>query len=222
MSLIDIVLPRRCTFCQKPGSPGMCDDCRRTLPWVTEQESGCLAPLVYKDSVRSALIRLKFSSSAYAADTFGVLMARCFLASGKRKPDAVTWVPSSFLRKRKRGYDQARLLAKAVSKELGIPLRGYIKKTRHTVSQSRLGGLERRENVSGAFKIVRNAEGKRLLLIDDIKTTGATLEECGKLLTQAGASGVELLVAAVNKRHWSNAPERAGAGTNYGRIDKGG
>ena len=107
--------------------------------------------------------------------------------------DLVTWVPLSRRRLRERGYDQARLLAKATAKELGLPLTPTLHKQRNTQPQSGTGdAAKRRANITGAYRMKRGADvaGKRVLLIDDIVTTGATLSECARVLGKAGAEQV--------------------------------
>jgi predicted amidophosphoribosyltransferase len=102
-------------------------------------------------------------------------------------------VPLSLLRLRKRGYSQSRLLAQAVAKELGLPLERLLRKRTHRPAQSGLrDAAARRANVSGAFAPCRGAEieGKTVLLIDDVITSGATLSECSRVLLTAGAERV--------------------------------
>lgn len=107
--------------------------------------------------------------------------------------DVLTWVPISPLRMLQRGYDQTELLALAVGQELGtVPCR-CLRKIRHTRTQSSLNrASQRRANVSGAYRVCNTAtiQGKRVLLLDDIITTGATLSECAKTLLVAGANEV--------------------------------
>ena len=118
--------------------------------------------------------------------------------------DVLTWVPVSPLRKWIRGYDQAELLARAVGRELDmVPVR-TLKKIRHNRRQSRItDDARRRANVLGAYRVVNSAEvsGKRVLLLDDIYTTGATVGECARVLRTEGAKEVHCAaVAAARKR----------------------
>jgi len=112
--------------------------------------------------------------------------------------DVLTWVPISRIRKWRRGYDQVELIATAVGSELGIVPVSTVRKQRNNRPQSRLGDVARRRaNVLGVYQIVDPAliEGKRILLLDDIITTGATVGECARLLLTAGAK--EVFCAAV-------------------------
>ena len=116
--------------------------------------------------------------------------------------DYITWVPVSTRRKWERGYDQVELLAKALSKELSVPVIATLKKHRHTQAQSGIrDDSVRKANVLGAYKILPGSDiaGKTFLLIDDVITTGATASECAKTLLTAGAK--EIYCAAVASAH---------------------
>ena len=117
--------------------------------------------------------------------------------------DVLTWVPISSLRKFSRGYDQSQLLAQAVGRELGMTPVRTLKKIRNNPRQSRIkGAAQRRANVLGVYQI-REREavaGKRVLLLDDILTTGATAGECARMLLTAGAKEVHCAVVAAARK----------------------
>ena len=106
--------------------------------------------------------------------------------------DMVTWAPVSGLRKFRRGFDQSQLLARTVGRELGIPVRGLLKKRRNNRPQSTLRAESRRKNVQGIYRYAGDVPltGERILLIDDVFTTGSTAEECARVLLAAGAGSV--------------------------------
>ena len=110
--------------------------------------------------------------------------------------DAVVAVPSTALRNRDRGYDPAALLAEEVARELGRPFRPLLSRVREAPPQSRVPASGRLANVRGAFASSPRARGLRLLLVDDVMTTGATAFEAARALGSAGASAVALLVLA--------------------------
>ena len=121
-------------------------------------------------------------------------------ADGWEDTDILTWVPISRRRKRVRGYDQTEILARVVSRELGIPLTATLKKVVHTRPQSTMGSISHRKaNILGAFEAADPASlrGKRILLLDDIVTTGATASEAARVLLTAGAKEVKLATLAV-------------------------
>ena len=124
------------------------------------------------------------------------------LLEEEREFDVLTWVPVSPLRRLTRGYDQVELLAKAVGKELGAAPVSTLKKIRHNRRQSGIHSeAERKANVLGAYRVV-NPEilrGKRIVLLDDVLTTGATAGECARMLLTAGAKEVHCAVIAARR-----------------------
>ena len=129
---------------------------------------------------------------------FGLLMAQCARDQGL-EAELVTWAPLSRKRRRKRGFDQGELLARTVGECLALPVLPLLEKSRHTVPQSSLpDGAARRANALGAYSLLPGGriEGRRVLLVDDVVTSGATLSECARLLCQGGAKQVLCLTLA--------------------------
>lgn len=152
----------------------------------------------YKDDVRRSLLRFKFYNARSYAAVYGKLLAMRLLQSQSEGIDILTWVPIAPLRRLQRGYDQVELIARAVGNELGITPARTLRKIRNTPPQSGLqNAAARRANVLGAYRIVSPQElsGKRVVLLDDIITTGATASECARMLLTAGAK--EIFCAAV-------------------------
>ena len=209
-AVLDLLFPPKCPFCQRlleDPRALLCPGCQRKLPWLTGRQGerrvdfadSCLSPLAYRDRVPDAVHRFKFSGVRAYALPFGTLMAQCARDGLEESPDLVTWAPLSRKRLRERGYDQAELLARQVGKLLKIPVVPLLKKTRHTAPQS---GLEeasaRRANALGAYELLPGdgATGKRVLLADDVVTSGATLSECARVLRQGGALRIDCLTLA--------------------------
>jgi ComF family protein len=205
MKIFQLLYPPKCAFCGQlleNAAEDICPACRAALPWTGTRAvtrgsffSACVSPLYYRDLARQGLLGFKFRRRSSAGRCFGRLMARCVREQLQTEADLVTYVPLSFLRLRKRGYSQSRLLAKALAAELGLPLAKLLRKQRHTKPLSRIRGEERRRAaVSGAFGLCRGAEeqmkDKCVLLVDDVITTGATLGECSRLLLTFGADRV--------------------------------
>jgi ComF family protein len=195
--MFDFIFPRRCVFCRCPGTDELCPNCKETLPWRSRTESGIIAPLYYRETVRFALHRYKFRGFTGYAVPFGRLMAQAVRDSGA-DVCTVTWIPCSFWRWWTRGYDQSEKLARAVGKELGLPVTRLLVRTRHRKPQTAMpdDGM-RWENVQGVFMAADSAEGLRILLIDDIHTSGATMDVCRSLLIKAGAESVIPCVLAI-------------------------
>ena len=190
--LLDLLFPPRCVFCGKllaTGERDFCARCQRELPWLegpAAEQTGeffslCAAPLRYQGVVRDSIRRYKFKGRQGYHKAYGKLVAQCVHDHLAGKYDLITWVPLSEKRKRERGYDQAFLLASAAALELGDVAVETLRKSRHTDAQSGLEGeAERQANVLGAYTAVdpELLAGKRVLLIDDVVTTGATFSEC--------------------------------------------
>lgn len=114
-----------------------------------------------------------------------------------KRADSIVPVPLFWWKRLRRGYDQAALLSATVSQELGIPITS-IRRTKNTKTQTRLDEQKRRENVMNAFTVrTDRVKDKSVLLIDDVLTTGATMNECARVLKQAGAKRVYSCVAAI-------------------------
>jgi ComF family protein len=209
--IANLLFPPKCPFCgQVLDEVGICAGCERDLPWTKGEETlrtgadglRCVAPLWYEALVRKGLLRLKFQGVSGAAEPMGGLVARCAAEEFSGAFDTVTWVPVSEKRLRKRGFDQAELLARRVGELSGIPVVDALEKTRETATQSLIEKpSERRANVLGAYRVREGAElqGKRVVLVDDVVTSGATLAECAACLRMAGAEQVIALTLACAK-----------------------
>ena len=211
--LLDLLFPRKCVFCRKllaPEEDGLCARCAAQLPY-TEGERAlqhgefwrlCASPFYYEGAVRESVHRFKFGGCRGYAGPYAAFMADCARAHFKDGFDLVTWAPVGAKRLRQRGYDQGALLAAAVGARMGIPVRATLRKTAENEPQSTRGTAEaRRANVLGvyAFRPDAGAEGLRVLLVDDVVTTGATLSECARVLRTGGASSVCCLTLARRK-----------------------
>ncbi|MBR6095810.1 MAG: ComF family protein [Oscillospiraceae bacterium] len=201
--LLDLLFPPKCAFCRrlvKSNNNLLCPACRANLPYTEDggAQHGdffrlCVSALYYEDRVREALLRYKFQGSSGYAGTFGRLLADCIRANLRGQYDLISWVPLSRERLRERGYDQAMLLAQAAALELQDVAVSTLDKVRNAEKQSGVGSAEkRRANISGAYRVAdaELIQGRRILLIDDIVTTGATLSECARTLLEGGASQV--------------------------------
>lgn len=202
-SFLDILFPPRCTFCRRflrSGEKRICGDCTAQLPYTTGggRQTGdfftvCVAPLYYEGHVRDSLLRFKFKDATSYAKAYGALLADCIRGELSGGYDLISWVPLSSKRLKERGYDQSMLLAMAAALELDDVAVCTLEKVRDVEKQSQMGSAEkRRANISGAYRAADRelVAGKRILLIDDIVTTGSTLSECARTLLEAGASAV--------------------------------
>lgn len=207
--LLDLLYPPKCPFCGRvleKGEEGLCGDCQQALPWTGPEECRdvefcdlCLSPLWYRDKVRDAVHRYKFGGGSVHAHLLGELMAQCLCDRQKRPAELITWIPLHPKSLRKRGFDQAELLALRVSELTGLPAVPTLKKVRQTETQSYIvGDAARRANVFGAYAVMPEADvaGRRVVLVDDVVTSGATLSEGAALLRESGAREVTGLTIA--------------------------
>lgn len=198
VTLSDLFFPSRCAFCGQLRTDGVCPACEARLPrlkkpLLTNAPYGkCAVPLRYDGAVREALLTLKFRGGRYAARGLGALLAQCAAEELGGEFDRVTWVPVSRRRLRERGFDQTYLLAREAARLWETVPTRFLEKHRDNPQQSGLSAAERRANVLGAYHTVSPGElsGARVLLIDDIVTTGATLTECVRTLLDGGAESV--------------------------------
>lgn len=219
-SLLNLALPAACAGCGAEGA-ALCPGCRRalavrldlaagvplglpsTMPLPLAQLEWC-AP--FAGVSRRALHRLKYGGEQRLAAPLAEAMASRWRAAGAGG-DLLVPVPVHANRERLRGYDQAVLLAAAVSERLAIPWRAALARTRHTAPQFALGRKARRSNVSGAFGLRGGTPASRaaneasvcghwVILVDDVVTTGSTLVACAEVLYGCGAVAVSALTAA--------------------------
>ena len=207
---MNLLFPPKCPFCGKVQDvPGICPDCEKDLPWIPGAEAlregpgglRCAGAVWYEKTVRDALLRLKFQGASEIAEPLGELLARCAAEQFGGEFDTVTWVPVSKKRLRKRGYDQSELLARSACRFWDIqPVRLLEKKVDNPAQSGIHDGAARRANVLGVYEAVGDVAGKRILLIDDICTTGATLIECTRVLEDAGAEQVVCVAVALTRK----------------------
>ena len=211
-SVLNLIYPPKCPFCGRileKGEEGLCSRCQRTLPWTTGHNDPVdfcdvsLSPLRYRDGVREAVHRYKFNYGRMHSKFLGTLMEQCLRDRWSDPVDVIVWVPLSKQHRKKRGYDQAELLARRVGELAEIPVLDALEKVRNTETQSRLEKpSERRANVLGAYRVKAGVElsGRRVVLVDDVVTSGATLAECASCLRMAGAESVVALTFACAKK----------------------
>lgn len=211
--LLNLLFPPKCPFCGRVlDRPGICPACQKDLPWTEETQAlrvlpggiPCAAPLRYEGLAREGILRFKFQGRTSAAEPLGELIAQCAAEHFSGGFDTVTWVPVSRKRLRQRGYDQAELLARSACRLWGVKPERLLEKAVHNPAQSGLEDAQARtDNVRDVYR-AGNAAGKRILLIDDICTTGATLSECARTLREAGAASVVCAAAALTFREKVN------------------
>ncbi len=181
-----------CERCLSPVTPGRpCAFCASPMMRPIE---AVFAPYRFGGETRALIHALKFDACGEAVP----LLARAITdALPKRDFDCIVPVPLHPARLRQRGFNQTLLLGEALSARTGIPVRELLRRDRYHAPQSRLSAKRRTENVRGAFSCIGDASGKRILLLDDVRTTGSTACACAQALKNAGEASVCLCVTAV-------------------------
>lgn len=212
---VDLIFPPQCVGCGREGSflcpsceralprlmPPVCSRCGRSLvledscPFCSRwrlQIDGIRSLFLFQDLIRHAIHQLKYGNFKALAAPFGRLLAES-LAAGPLSVDTAVPVPLHPRRLRQRGYNQAGLLASEVGRITGVTVvDGSLTRARNTSAQTEAASAEaRRRNVHGAFSCIDSRlAGKKVLLIDDVCTTGATLDACAVAVKSAGADSV--------------------------------
>ncbi len=226
----DILHPHRCTFCQKAISyrnhTFICNECMKNLPYITgktcalcnrprEENSlpvcapclknryrvrGAFTPLIYTDSVRRALINMKFYNKDFFCHSFAFLICDSILRKETLPLDFVTFVPISENRFKERGFNQSELIAKECAKILNLPLIDTLNRKNNTPRQSTLSFSERRKNAKNSYSSKDIPLHGNALLIDDIYTTGSTINACASLLLKMGCENVYISAVALREK----------------------
>ena len=207
MKILDLIAhllyPWKCVFCESVlKDTDICRECEDKLPYTVGDSAiqkfaffdKCVSPLYYKDKVRASVHRYKFGGCSAYSRRYAALMSDCVENNlDCRSIDVISWIPLSKKRLRQRGYDQARLLAEEIAAKTGLPCRQLLQKVKNNSAQSLTrDAKQRRENVAGVYALDDGADvsGLRILLVDDVVTTGATMSEAARILRKAGAKSV--------------------------------
>ncbi|NLV37412.1 MAG: ComF family protein [Clostridiaceae bacterium] len=219
--VISLIYPPKCIFCKQllehDASIYVCDSCYEKLPFLKMEImsvftdagnnhcDGVVSVFEYTGVVKESLIRFKFYNEPSYYKTYArVIDDRVSKLLDMNDYQLVMSVPLHKDREFSRGYNQAYLISKELSRTIKLKeCSGAIVRSRQTQTQSLLDKQRRSQNVMGAFEVTKPAKvaGKSILLVDDIFTTGATLEECSRVLKAAGAAKVTAVVVATGRRY---------------------
>ncbi len=197
--------PRTGGYCPRCGrhfgedddTPHLCASCRSIPPpWNALGFHGA-----HEGLLRELVLTFKFRQGLHLTALLRDMTEQAFSRMDAPQPELIVPVPLHRRRLVWRGYNQSLELSRGITKRHHIPLSTKaLLRTRNTIPQTQLEAEERRKNIRGAFKADEEVQGKSVLLVDDVLTTGATLEECAKTLHRAGASAVAVLVLSVAEK----------------------
>lgn len=206
MRLVDVIYPPRCICCFKVVEPNVlvCKNCakdfnsRKNYIDFHSIDFDCTSLYRYQGSVKGVINCIKFKHSLTVCKKVGNLLADEAVKLNLDTPfDLVAYVPMTRRATVNRGFNQSAVFAKIISKRLNLDFeKGVLIKIRETEPQKSLKAAQRKTNLKGAFKVAKDVDGKNVLLVDDIVTTGATLKENVKVLYKAGARRVTALTFA--------------------------
>jgi len=210
-----VFFPERCLCCHEPvpAGAGCCEKCAASLPRIEgdvcpfcgrgkgrcscghrrRHFDGCVSCFYYEAGMERGILAFKKEGSAVTASYLAAEMAAAVrLRTAGLRFALIAYVPMTARDRRARGFNQARLIAKALSGELLLPMGDILVKIQETAPQKKLTAIQRSGNMLGVFDLAEGAvvKNKRILLVDDIITTGATLDECAKMLKIYGAESV--------------------------------
>ncbi len=201
LARLDVIRPPFCRLCGDPVAGAvsgdfLCSACLAHTPAFDQARSAAR----YLGSLQTALQDFKYHGATWLSRDFSTFLLACYRAHyAALALDAILYVPLYPAKERDRSYNQSGLLARELGAQLrGPPVQQFLVKLRPTSSQTHLTAAERRANVRDTFALKRHsaAAGRRLLLVDDVMTTGATVHECARVLKQAGADKVYVLTVA--------------------------
>jgi len=201
LSQTQIIQPPFCSICGQPISgfidfDYVCHRCSDSPAFYDHARSCAL----YDGVIRDLLLNYKYYNGLWMVPDFLMLLSACLETHyDLRHLDGFIAVPLFHTKKRERGYNQAALLAQALSRAYKKPFfNHFLKKNRRTKTQTKLTPAKRKSNVEDAFEVKRGTwlEERRLVLIDDVMTTGATVNECARVLKGAGATKIDVLTVA--------------------------
>lgn len=210
--ILDLIFPPVCGVCGRIDKNSLCKKCeielkKQAVFGIDNYREDCqklfdehLYIFTYSGVIRDIMLNYKFNDDSYLYKTFtNFLLKNENFVENINSYDIIVPVPLSKKRKMERGYNQSLLIAKEISKSTKIKINSdCLKKVKNIVAQSTLNKEDRQKNIEGAFilKNNKNIQNKKVLIIDDIFTTGSTVNECSKIIKQAGATNIGILTIA--------------------------
>lgn len=198
--ILSIIFPNRCPYCDRIIKFGLteCEECFDELdktPSISHTDAGitCISAFRYDSRVRQSILNYKFKGVSFNAKSYVKALCSAIEDVGIEDDfDIITFVPLTKRRENERGFNQSRKVAEMVGEYFGKPCSALLEKTRNNKNQHDLNLQQRRENVKGVYGICKKADvgGMRILLIDDIVTTGNTMAECCNVLRAGGAENI--------------------------------
>ena len=213
--ILKVIYPDRCIFCQKlldisayEKQDFTCNNCKKKLEYIRGQNNikksynthfdYLLYAFKYENFIRNFILNFKFHNKKYLCEFFALEMVKIIQIFSPTRFDYILYVPISINRYFERGFNQSYMIAKYISDHINVPILKYgLVKIKNNKMQSTLNIAQRKQNVNGVYKVLfsKVLKGTRVLLVDDIFTTGSTVNECSRILKEAGV--IEITVATI-------------------------
>lgn len=213
--ILDLIYPQTCSICGKLRKKSLCNKCKAKLEkefnYKTDNYEDDISRnfaehhyfFKYENLIRSQILALKFQEKPYVYKTIGYFLKNMQKSFEKlEKYDIIVVIAISKQRSKERGYNQSELIAREISKIIQAPIVSRVLyKTKNTVPQSTLNKKQREENAKGVYKVknIKKIQNKKVLIIDDIYTTGNTVNECARVLVQKGIKRNNIGVLTIAK-----------------------
>jgi len=199
--LIEVVYPREnyCIVCKENDCFGICDACKKSVKTIDDlYQDEIISYGYYGGVLKDLILKFKYKNNFTAGDILTEFLEEYIVKNFKYQEYIITYIPLSKKSKKNRGFNQCEYIAKKISRDLSIEALEILIKPKETKEQKRLKRDERYENIKDAFKIKKGIEVKNynIILIDDVTTTGATLQEAYKLLKKNKIKDIKLLTLA--------------------------
>lgn len=197
VELLDIIYPpqNKCITCDREFI-GLCPICNQKIMRIREG-SDVISYAYYNGVMKKLILEFKYKKNFIAGDILANYLIN-LITENNIEAEAIFFIPSSKKALKERGFNQCEFIAKKISKQLNIPVYNDISKVKNIKEQKTLSKEDRIKNVIGAFEIKsnKNIKNKKIILIDDVLTTGSTVLECEKLLKKNGACSIKILTVA--------------------------
>ena len=199
--LIEVLYPREnyCIICKDDDCFGLCNTCRKSIKVINEvYQDEIISYGYYGGVLKDLILKLKYKNNFTAGDILAEFLEEYIVKNFKYKEYIITYIPLSKKSKKNRGFNQCEYIAKKISRDLSIEVLDILTKQKETKEQKTLKRDERYENIKDAFTIEKGLGIKnyKIILIDDVTTTGATLQEAYKLLKKFEVKDIKLLTLA--------------------------
>lgn len=196
--ILEIIFPPEeiCISCFEDGYVGLCPNCVNKIR-KSKYGGGIYSYGYYVGPLKDLILAFKYKENYLAGNILGEVLCQT-IESNELKFDIISYVPLSKVSMKKRGFNQSEILAKKVSEKYNVPISKALIKIKETKEQKTLSKEDRKNNIINVFDVKNNNDiaSKRIILIDDVTTTGVTAYECAKVLTQNGAKDVVILTVA--------------------------